>query len=117
MKRSISMRQFSSGNPKEDFLSRHPFAGRAARLIENRNASEAEPAEPEVWQKAAEDCVLARIKSLRLVGGLPLHTPPLTPEARLKRLRMLLQLWANGCICAVDEALFADIVNRRDTEA
>ncbi|MBN9669053.1 hypothetical protein [Roseibium aggregatum] len=98
-------------------MSRDPFAGQAARLIETRNTGGAEPAGSEIWQKAAEDCVLARISCLRLVGGLPLHAPPLSRETRLKRLRMLLQLWANGCICAVDEELFADVVNRRKGDA
>ncbi|MCX2723878.1 hypothetical protein [Roseibium salinum] len=52
------------------------------------------------------------INSLRLIGGVPRHKAPLDGQARLERLRGLLQLWANGCTCAVDEDLFADILNR-----
>jgi len=66
----------------------------------------------DIWQSAAEDCVLARIKSLRILGGLPRHKAPLSEAARIERLKDLLQLWANGCTCAVDEDLFADILNR-----
>ncbi|TYC62327.1 hypothetical protein FMN50_04810 [Rhodobacterales bacterium] len=95
-----------------------PFAGLAADLIENTVAAKSPAHEDaKAWQQAAEDCVLARIKSLRLVGGLPCHKAPLSAERRLDRLHSLLQLWANGCTCAVDEDLFADIVNRRRQSA
>lgn len=91
-----------------------PFAGRAADLIEYHwPAAGADTAKAKAWQRAAEDCVLSRIKSLRLVGGLPCHREPLKAGARIERLRDLLHLWASGCTCAVDEDLFADIVNRR----
>ena len=96
----------------EDFLSQQPFAGRAADLIEHHLGAHAELAETSIWQRAAEDCVLARIKSLRIVGGLPRHKAAMHPDERLDRLKSQLQLWANGCTCAVDEDLFADIVNR-----
>jgi hypothetical protein len=96
----------------EDFLSQDPFAGRAADLIENHGAAGSELAGTDIWCKAAEDCVLARIKSLRILGGLPRHKAALSAEVRIERLKTLLQLWANGCTCAVDEDLFADILNR-----
>lgn len=96
----------------EDFLSQDPFAGRAADLIENQRTAGAELAGTRIWCEAAEDCVMARIKSLRILGGLPRHKAPLSTEARTERLKALLQLWANGCTCAVDEDLFADILNR-----
>lgn len=100
------------GQPMEDFLSKQPFAGLAADLIEDQLATKAEIAGSEIWQEAAEDCVLARIKSLRLIGGLPRHKSPLPPDERIERLKALLHLWAKGCTCAVDEDLFADILNR-----
>ncbi len=96
----------------EDFLSQQPFAGRAADLIDNHVAAHAELSGTEHWQQAAEDFVLARIKSLRLIGGLPWHKAPLEREERIQRLESLLQLWAKGCTCAMDEVLFADILNR-----
>lgn len=95
----------------EDFLSQQPFAGRAADLIDNQLAGNADIGSGP-WEQAAEDCVLARINSLRLIGGVPRHKAPLDGQTRLERLRALLQLWANGCTCAVDEDLFADILNR-----
>ncbi|MTI43369.1 hypothetical protein E1178_07070 [Roseibium hamelinense] len=65
------------------------------------------------WEAAAEDCVLARIDHLRIFGGLPRHLPPLTEQQRRDRLKLLMKLWSSGCTCVVDEALFADIINRR----
>jgi len=94
-------------------LSQDPFAGRAADLIENRLADQPHVASDDIWRKAAEDCVLSRIRTLRILGGLPCHKAPLSPDARLERLKGLLQLWAIGCTCAVDEDLFADILNRQ----
>ena len=96
----------------EDLLSQDPFAGRAADLIENHVVAGSQLAGTDIWCQAAEDCVLARIKSLRILGGLPRHKAPLSQTARTERLKTLLQLWANGCTCAVDEDLFADILNR-----
>lgn len=93
-------------------MTQDPFAGRAADLIENRPGTRPDIAGDDIWQKAAEDCVLSRIRTLRILGGLPRHKAPLSPDARLERLKGLLQLWANGCTCAVDEDLFADILNR-----
>ncbi|WP_428642099.1 hypothetical protein [Roseibium sp.] len=90
-----------------------PIAGRAATLIEKQLTAGAEITGSDIWERAAEDCVLARIKSLRLIGGLPRHKAPLDAETRVERLRLLLKLWANGCTCAVDEDLFADILNRQ----
>lgn len=82
-------------------------------MISVLGVSRPEIANPVVWQQAAEDCVLARMKSLRLIGGLPRHKAPLSKDERIDRLHMLLQLWSDGCTCAVDEDLFADILNRR----
>jgi len=93
-------------------LSQDPFAGRAADLIENRQSAQSEIADDAIWQKAAEDCVLCRLRTLRILGGLPRHKAPLAPKTRGDRLKALLQLWANGCTFAVDEDLFADILNR-----
>ncbi|TYC67726.1 hypothetical protein FMN63_16890 [Stappia sp. BW2] len=93
-------------------MSQDHFAGRAADLIENHVVASSKLAATDTWCQAAEDCVLARIKSLRILGGLPRHKAPLTPTARTERLKTLLQLWANGCTRAVDEDLFADILNR-----
>ncbi|POF34657.1 hypothetical protein [Roseibium marinum] len=92
-------------------MSQQPFAGRAADLIAGHPPHEI--ASAEIWEQAAEDCVLARIKSMRLIGRLPHHKAPLGPEERIQRLKDLLRLWANGCTCAVDEDLVADIVNRQ----
>ena len=89
------------------------IAERAADLITHRAVAGVEPAESDVWEKAAEDCVLTRLKSLRVYGGLPLHKPLLTPKNREARLKALLGLWANGCTFAVDEDLFADILKRQ----
>ncbi|MEO9527987.1 hypothetical protein [Roseibium sp.] len=93
-------------------MSQDPIAGRAAELIGHRTAAGAQLAADTIWQTAAEDCVLARFKSLRILGGLPRHKAPLGPQARHERLKTLLTLWANGCTCAVDEELFADILRR-----
>ncbi|MEP3048513.1 MAG: hypothetical protein ABJL55_14345 [Roseibium sp.] len=90
------------------------IAGHAAELIDHPNANSAEPAGIEVWEKAAEDCVMARISGMRIFGGLPRHKAPLAPQERIARYQALLRLWANGCTCAVDEDLFADILNRQD---
>ncbi|ASP36155.1 hypothetical protein [Labrenzia sp. VG12] len=94
-------------------MSQEPFAGRAADLIENKVLSQSSLADDDIWRSAAEDCVLARIRSLRILGGLPRHKAPLSDADRVERLKDLLQLWANGCTCAVDEDLFADILNRQ----
>ncbi|WP_269583647.1 hypothetical protein [Roseibium sp. Sym1] len=96
-------------------MTQDPFAGRAAELIENRLAVQSQIADDDVWRAAAEDCVLSRIRTLRILGGLPCHKAPLSAQARIDRLKGLLQLWANGCTCAVDEDLFADILNRQRT--
>ena len=93
-------------------MSQEPFAGRAADLIEDDVLTQSSLAGDHIWQSAAEDCVLARISSLRILGGLPRHKAPLSDAARVERLKDLLQLWANGCTCAVDEDLFADLLNR-----
>lgn len=101
--------------PTEDFLSQDPFAGQAARLIAGYNNSKARAAAAmgaTEWTEAAEICVLTRIDQLRIIGGLPLHEPPLSPDERHKRLEGLLHLWAEGCLNVVDERLFADILNR-----
>lgn len=65
------------------------------------------------WLDAAEICVLARIDQLRIPGGLPRHHQQIRLEERIIRLENLLRLWAEGCTLAVDECLFADILNRR----
>jgi hypothetical protein len=96
----------------EDFLSQDSFAGRAAHLIEHQQQASTAIAAADLWQQAAEDCVLARLRDLRVVGGLPRHKTPLSTAARRERLKSLLKLWANGCTCALDEDLLADIVNR-----
>ncbi|WP_434053351.1 MAG: hypothetical protein RDA78_00120 [Roseibium sp.] len=97
----------------EDFLYQEPIAGRAAVLIEDHQAAHTSHADLAVWQEAAENCVMMRIRSLRVLGGLPRHKAPLSREQCVQRLKDLLRLWANGCTCAVDEDLFADILNRR----
>lgn len=89
------------------------ISGQAAGLIETGRLSTTDQHARKVWERAAEDCVLARMASLRIVGGLPRHKPLLPERERLARLQELLNLWAKGCTCAVDEDLFADIVNRR----
>lgn len=88
------------------------IAGKAAGLIRHCTIHTEDQHAVAVWQKAAEECVLARIGSLRIVGGLPRHKPPLSSPERLSRLQALLKFWANGCVCAVDEELFADILRR-----
>jgi hypothetical protein len=104
----------------EDFLSLDALAGQAASLIAGFNApqtGENTADEAHRWIDAAEACVLMRIDQLRLIGGLPRHEPPLTVEERLHRLQDLLRYWAEGCLYAVDERLFADILNRRADRA
>jgi len=91
-------------------LSQQPFAGRAADLIAGQ--PNAGIANLDIWERDAEDCVLARIRSMRLIGGLPRHKAPLGASERVRRLQQLLRLWANGCTSAVDEDLFADLLNR-----
>ena len=103
----------------EDFLSQDALAGQAASLIagfEDPATGESIAAETQRWIEAAETCVLMRIDQLRLIGGLPRHEQPLPVEERLNRLRDLLCLWAEGCLFAVDERLFADILNRRSKQ-
>ncbi|MEP1931830.1 MAG: hypothetical protein ABJJ37_11170 [Roseibium sp.] len=102
------------GQPMEDILFHEAIAGHAADLIEHPNANTAEPDGIEVWEKAAEDCVLARVTGMRIFGGLPRHKAPLTRQERVKRYQTLLRLWANGCTSVVDEDLFADILNRHE---
>lgn len=96
----------------EDFLFQDALAGQVAELIGSESAHNAEGSAAHVWQRTAEDCVLARLKTLRIYGGLPRHKQPLSQTERVSRLQTLLQLWANGCICAVDEELFADLLYR-----
>ncbi|GAB4527632.1 MAG: hypothetical protein Tsb0019_29660 [Roseibium sp.] len=93
-------------------MSKEPFAGRAAELIAGR--SRAEIAGTDVWVAAAEDCVLGRLKSVRLIGGLPRAKTPLDADERTRRLRDLLRFWANGCTCVIDEELYADILKRHE---
>ncbi len=100
----------------EDFLSQDALAGQAASLIAGLNDTDTGHSiagEAQRWIEAAETCVLMRIDQLRLIGGLPRHEPPLTSEERMHRLQDLLRLWAEGCLYAFDERLFADILNRR----
>ncbi len=89
-----------------------PIAGRVADLVAGKSTG---PAGSDTWVQAAEDCVLARLPSLRLVGGLPRRTVPLRRETRIEALRTLLGFWADGCTSVVDEDLFADIVMRNRT--
>lgn len=101
----------------EDYLSQDPFAGQAARLVERCRSVSPHPCANEHnaldWLDAAETCVLARIDRLRIPGGLPRHHQQLRLDERIDRLEKLLGLWAEGCTLAVDECLFADILNRR----
>ncbi len=98
----------------EDFLLSEPISGRAAFLVEHHQAVKATFADTSVWLKAAEDCVMMRIRSRRIIGGLPRHKAPLTRDQRIDRLQNLLRLWACGCTSVVDEDLFADIVKRHE---
>ncbi|QDG79191.1 hypothetical protein [Labrenzia sp. PHM005] len=93
------------------------LAGQVAELIESDTVGDAECSASRIWQQTAEDCVLARLKTIRIYGGLPCHKQPLSQPERVNRLQALLRLWANGCICAVDEELFADLLYRRDDQA
>lgn len=101
----------------EDFLSQDPFAGQAAGLLSRRNPNgtheEIGPDSAE-WLEAAETCVLARIRQIRVFGGLPKPAGPLGRSERQQRLEFLLHLWADGCLHAVDETLFADILCRHN---
>jgi len=97
----------------EDFVFLDALAGQAAELIEHRAVETADQKTAQVWQQTAEDCVRARMKTIRIFGGLPHHKRPLSQAERVKRLQALLRLWANGCICAVDEELFADLLSCR----
>jgi hypothetical protein len=101
----------------EDFLFQDALAGHAAELIRYQDAEAADQTAAEIWQSTAEDCVLARMKTIRVYGGLPRHKRRLTQHERVDRLQALLRLWANGCICAVDEELFADLLARRSLRA
>ncbi|WP_417685545.1 hypothetical protein [Roseibium sp.] len=98
-------------------MSRDPFAGKANRLTQLSRSVLASDTTGEVdnntWQTIAEDCVLTRIDTIRILGGLPLHQEPLSQGDRRARLKALLGYWANGCPFVVDESLFADILRRR----
>ncbi len=98
-------------------MSKDPFAGKASRLAELSRAVLAHDldvaSEQSRWEEIAEDCVLTRIDTIRILGGLPLHQKPLERDDRISRLEALLGYWANGCPFVVDERLFADILNRR----
>ncbi|WP_417666597.1 hypothetical protein [Roseibium sp.] len=100
-------------------MSKDPFAGKAERLAQLSRSVLASDTTSDVdeanWDVIAEDCVLARIDSIRILGGLPVHQPPLSREERCERLKTLLGYWANGCPFVIDECLFADILNRRRT--
>lgn len=101
----------------EDFLSKDPFAGQAAKLAERSRAvlEYCSPVQQQTcsWEEEAENCVLARIDAIRILGGLPLHQAPLEAKDRIGRLQELLGYWANGCPFVVDERLFADVLKRR----
>lgn len=98
----------------EDYLSQDPFAGQAARLVKRCRSVSPRPNDTALdWLDAAETCVLARIDKLRIPGGLPRHHQQLRLDERIARLENLLGLWSEGCTLAVDECLFADILNRR----
>jgi hypothetical protein len=99
----------------EDFLFHDAVAGQAAELIEVHPSTDAVRGRTasHVWQRSAEDCVLARLKSIRIYGGLARGKRPLSRPERISRLQDLLRLWANGCTCAIDEELFADLLDSR----
>ncbi|ADZ71880.1 hypothetical protein [Polymorphum gilvum] len=59
-----------------------------------------------------ERLVLARLSAMPFFGGLPTHLPPLSPDERRARLDALVALWASGCPRAIDERLFADLLER-----
>lgn len=74
--------------------------------------SEGPSPEWRVADTTLERLVLDRLLAIKVFGGLPLHLPPLAPDERAERTRTLLHLWESGCRCAVDERLFADLLNR-----
>lgn len=93
-------------------MSQHPFLPQADSLT--RISREAlSSADETSFIDAAETCVLTRLQTLRIFGGLPLQKHPLSEEERLNRLKALLSYWANGCPFVIDEQLFADVANRR----
>ncbi|MEJ8473572.1 hypothetical protein [Roseibium algae] len=98
-------------------MSKDLFSSQTAKLVQLSNAvlANASPVREDksAWEDAAEDCVLTRIDSIRILGGLPTHQPALERPDRLSRLEALLAYWANGCPFVVDERLFADILKRR----
>lgn len=99
-------------------MCQNPFAGQATQLIaEARNAVPAKPvgADSNAWIEAAEACVVSRIGQLRIYGGLPKYRAPIAANELRQRLQDILRLWADGCIYAVDEELFADILQRRNS--
>lgn len=67
----------------------------------------------DAWIEAAENCLLAKFDSLRILGGLPKNLPPLSRAELISRLSDLLLLWNDGCGHAIDERLFADVLARR----
>lgn len=83
-----------------------------AVLSSRRNSASVEADASRDWEQAAEFCVLTRLKGLRLFGGRPSIRSPLSRADRLERLEALLGLWASGCCCAVDEQLYADLLQR-----
>ncbi|MBD8878071.1 hypothetical protein [Roseibium polysiphoniae] len=100
-------------------MSKDPFARQAAKLADLSRAvlvqasASPESSETQAWEEAAEDCVLARVDAIRILGGLPMHQPELDCRDRRTRLETLLGYWANGCPFVIDEKLFADILKRR----
>ena len=65
------------------------------------------------WIEAAENCLLAKFDTMRILGGLPRNLPPLSRPELITRLSELLALWDDGCGYAIDERLFADVLARR----
>lgn len=65
------------------------------------------------WIEAAENCLLAKFDTMRILGGLPGNLPPLSRQELITRLSELLALWNDGCGYAIDERLFADVLARR----
>lgn len=93
-------------------MSQHPFLPQADSL--SRISREAlSSVDDTSFIHAAETCVLTRLKTLRIFGGLPLQKREMSEEERLSRLKALLSYWANGCPFVIDEQLFADVANRR----
>ncbi|WP_208992965.1 hypothetical protein [Roseibium sp. TrichSKD4] len=100
------MEDYMSKLQNTEFVQPHPPSSfKSVELAQNIG--------DDAWIEAAENCLLTKFDSLRILGGLPKNLPPLSRTELISRLSDLLSLWSDGCGHAIDERLFADVLARR----